>query len=124
MVMTVSAHASMFQIDDLKRAIESSDAGALVALYDDDAQIDMINQNSPPASPRRLQGKDEISAYLKDVYGRDMTHRVERCVQQEDSGAYIERCTYPDGVGVLAASVFEIRNGRIVHQTTVEAWDS
>jgi|GEM_PF-2190074 len=124
MAMSVSTQDSMFRIDDFKSAVESADAEALAALYHDDAQIDMINQNSPPANPRRIHGKDEISAYLKDVYNRDMKHFIEQRVQQGDTGAFVERCRYADGVGVLAASVFETRNRRIFRQTTVEAWDS
>lgn len=106
------------------RAIEGSDADALVAIYADDAAIDMINQNSPPANPHRLRGKAEISRYFADVRGRAMTHAIERRVQPGESGAFVERCTYPDGFGVLSVSVSETQGGRIMRQATVGAWDS
>lgn len=122
--MDLSTRNEVFDIDAFARAIEASDGDALVVMYDDAAEIDLVNVNAPPARPHRLRGRQEIAAYVTDVCGRAMTHAIERRVQQGDTGAYVERCTYPDGVAVLAASVFETRQGRIVRQTTVEAWDS
>ncbi len=37
--------------------------------------------------------------------------------------AFTEECTYPDGVRVLAESMLSLRDGKIVEQTTIQAWD-
>jgi len=52
-----------------------------------------------------------------------MTHKIEQCVVQGDHLAYTESCQYPDGVRVLASSMVELRNGKIVDQTLLQEWD-
>jgi hypothetical protein len=52
-----------------------------------------------------------------------MTHRVEREVLDEERIAFNEECEYPDGTRVLAATTLEVRDGKIVGQVNVEAWD-
>ena len=52
-----------------------------------------------------------------------MTHRVENEVIGEDRVAFNEACEYPDETRVLAAMTLEVRNGKVVRQVHVEAWD-
>lgn len=107
----------------MRRAIEQLDAEALVGLYADDAQIRIVNKNTTPSSPFELRGKEKITGYLRDVCGRTMTHRVEGEVVGEDRVAFNEACEYPDGTRVLAATMLDLRDGKIVRQVNVEAWD-
>ncbi len=107
----------------LRRGIEGSDAEALIGLYADDAEMITINKNSTPSSPQVLSSKDEISGFLRDVGGREMTHRVENEIVGESRIAFNEACEYPDGLKVLAATTLEVRNGKISRQVNVEAWD-
>lgn len=107
----------------MRRAIEGLDAEALARLYADDAEMLTVNRYSTPSSPKVLRGKDEISEHLRDVCGRAMTHRVENEVIGEDRVAFNEACEYPDGTKVLCAATLEVRDGRVVKQTNVEAWD-
>jgi ketosteroid isomerase-like protein len=107
----------------LRRAIEDRDADTLVGLYADDAEIRTVNRNTTPSSPRVLRGKEEISEYLRDVCGREMTHRVENEVVGEGRIAFMEACEYPDGTRVLGAGTLEVRDGKISRQVNVEAWD-
>ena len=60
---------------------------------------------------------------LDDVYSRDMTHKLEECVVQGDRAAFSESCEYSDGVRVLADSMLRLRDGKIVEQTLIQAWD-
>ena len=92
----------------LRRAIEGRDAEALAGFYADDAQIRTVNKNV---------------RHLRDVCGREMTHRVEDEVVGEGRVAFVEACEYPDGVRVLGAATLEVRAGKIVRQVNVEAWD-
>ena len=80
-------------------------------------------RNTTPSSPQVLRGKEQISEYLRDVCAREMTHRVEGEVQGENRIAFREACEYPDGVRVLGAQTLELRDGKIVRQVNVEAWD-
>ncbi|HKH10457.1 MAG TPA: nuclear transport factor 2 family protein [Rubrobacter sp.] len=107
----------------LRRAIEDRDAETLVGLYADDAEVITVNRNSTPSSPQILRGKEEIGGYLRDVCGREMTHRVENEVLGAGRVAFQEACEYPDGVKVLGAETLEVRDGKIVRHVGVEAWD-
>ena len=112
-----------FDFEALRNAIEQSDAESLMSFYAEDAELHSVNRNTPPSSPHVLRGKEAIAEHVKDVCGRDMTHRVEREVVGEDRIAFNEACEYPDGPRVLAAMVLDLRDGKIVHQMSVEAWD-
>ena len=107
----------------LRRAIEGRDADTLVGLYAADAAVLTVNRNTTPSSPNVLRGKEAIAEYLRDVCSREMTHRVENEVVGEDRIAFQEACEYSDGVRVLGAEMLEVRDGKIVRQVNVEAWD-
>ncbi len=103
----------------MRRAIEGLDA--------DDAEMRIVNKNDTPTSPRIVRGKEEITAYLRDVCGRAMTHLVHNEVIGEDRVAFNEACEYAEGGAgggkVLAAITLDVRDGKITRQTNVEAWD-
>jgi nuclear transport factor 2 (NTF2) superfamily protein len=107
----------------LRRAIEERDAETLVGFYADEAELRTVNRNSTPSSPQVLRGKEEIAEYLRDVFGREMTHRIDMEVVGENRIAFNEACEYPDGTSVLGAETLELRDGKIVRQVNVEAWD-
>jgi ketosteroid isomerase-like protein len=117
------AAGGKLDFEALRRAEEQHDLDAMLDLYADDAEIRIINRNTPPSSPYVLRGKEEIAEYLKDVFSRDMKHRVENEVVGENRLAFNVDCEYPDGMRVLAAETAEVRDGKIVRQTEVVAWD-
>ncbi|GAV40885.1 nuclear transport factor 2 family protein [Streptomyces acidiscabies] len=113
-----------FDTDTLRRGIEESTSSeTLLSLYADDAEIHVIDHNTQPSHPLVLHGRTEIAAMLNDVYSRDMTHKLEHCVVQGDELAYTESCRYADGTRVLAESAVSLRDGKIVRQTMIQAWD-
>ncbi len=107
----------------MRRAIEQLDADLLTSLYADEAQMRTVNRYSTPSSPKVLKGKEEIAEHLRDVCGRAMSHHVENEVVGEYRVAFNEACEYPDGTRVLAAMTLDIRNGKVMRQVNVEAWD-
>ncbi len=109
--------------EDLRRAQEQRDLDAMLDLYADDAEIHIVNRNTPPSSPYVLRGKEEIAEYLSDVFGRDMSHSIENEVVGEDRLAFNVACEYPDGTRVLASENLEVRDGKVVRQVEVVAWD-
>jgi hypothetical protein len=115
--------APSLDFEAMRHAIEESDYEALISFYAENAELRMVNKNSTPSSPTVLRGKEEISELLRDVCGRAMTHHVEDEVVGEDRVAFNEACEYPDGLKVLTASTLELREGMIVRQTNIEAWD-
>ena len=112
-----------FDTETLRQGIEGHDAATLLSLYADDAELRVVDREAQPSHPKVMHGRDEISGMLNDVYGRDMTHKLEQCVVQGDHVAFSESCEYPDGVKVLASSMLSLRNGKIVDQTLLQAWD-
>ncbi|MER6183758.1 nuclear transport factor 2 family protein [Streptomyces sp. NPDC001652] len=112
-----------FNTETLRRSIEGNTAANLLSLYADDAELRVVDRNTQPSSPRVLHGRDEIGALLEDVYSRDMTHKLERCVMEGDTAAFSESCRYSDGVRVLSESMITLRDGKIAEQIMIQAWD-
>jgi hypothetical protein len=121
--MTEQKSAGGLDFEAMRRAIEQLDADLLTSLYADDAELHIVNRNTTPSSPHVLRGKEEITEHLRDVCGRAMTHRVENEVIGEDRVAFNEACEYQDGVRVLAATTLDVRDGKVVRQVNIEAWD-
>jgi len=111
-------------VAELKRAIEGHDAKALTALYADEALLRIIDHDNPPSNPRDIEGKQAIAAYYDDMCGRAMSHRIDSALASGDALSFTQMCTYPDGAKVFCAATLEIRDGKIVRQTAVQAWDS
>lgn len=121
--MSSMAASTAFDREALRRGIEQRDPKALAALYDENADLRMVDRQAQPSHPKELHGRKAIGELLDDVYGRDMSHTLEQCVVEGDHLAFMESCRYPDGVRVLASSVADLRDGRIVDQTMIQAWD-
>ena len=107
----------------LRRAAEHNDAEALTNLYAEDAEVLIVNRETPPSSPHVLHGRERIAEYLKDVCGRDIESSLENEVIGEERIAFNEACEYPDGTRVLSATTLEVRDGKIARQVSIEAWD-
>ena len=114
---------STVSVADLKHAIEGRDAKALASFYDDNAVLRIIDRDNSPSKPRELRGKGAIAAYYDDVCGRAMSHRIEAGVTDGNQLAFTQVCTYPEGGKVVCAAMLELRDGKIVRQTAVQAWD-
>jgi hypothetical protein len=112
-----------FDLSAFKRAIEERDASTQIAMYADNAQVTLVDRDAQPRAPRVLRGRGEIQTWVEDVCGRDMTHRVEHTVQDDSGAAFTEVCRYPDGTGVVCATVLQIDNGLVTGQVGVQAWD-
>jgi SnoaL-like domain len=121
--MTERTAASGLDLEALRRAAEGKDPEAMLSLYADNAEYVRVDRNSTPSSPMALRGKEKVGEYLRDVFSRDMTHRIENEVVGEDRAAFNWSCEYPDGTKVLAAETVELRDGKIVRQVSVQAWD-
>jgi hypothetical protein len=112
-----------FDLDRFTRAAEERDASTQLSMYGPDAVVTISNKISQPAAPRVLSTREDIKAWLEDVYGRDMTHSVSHRVVDETGAAFTQACRYPDGTNVLCATVIELDGGLISNQTVLEVWD-
>jgi hypothetical protein len=121
--MTTTAGGGTLDLDTLRRGIEGRDIDAMLSLYADDAEISVVDQRHTPSHPQVMRGRDQIHAFLSEIFDRDITHRVDHIVAGDHSVSFIERCEYPDGSRVLSSSVLDTTGGRIVRQEELQAWD-
>jgi hypothetical protein len=112
-----------FDTAELKRAIEQRDAAAQTAMFAEDAEFVQVDKANPPSNPQKLVGRAAIGELLGDIFGRDMTHQVSGLVADGDHVSYTIDCRYPDGSRVMCMASLELRDGQIVKQTGIQAWD-
>jgi hypothetical protein len=112
-----------FDADAFRRGIEERDAATLLGLYADDAELHVVDRNDQPSRPKISRGRAAIGEYFADVCGRDMTHTIERLVVSDDNAAFVQSCRYPGGARVLCIAVLDLKDGLIIRQSGVQAWD-
>lgn len=114
---------TMFDLAGFTRATEEHDAGYLIGLYADDAEVRVIDRLHPPSHPAVFTGRAEIAPWLEDTHSRDMTHTVRSPVAAPGRVALTTECLYPDGTQVLCACTAELQDGLISKQSVVQVWD-
>lgn len=117
------AMATEFDAAALKRSIEEHDAGTQIGMFADDATVEVVDKTNPPSRPLVLSGREAIREWIEDTAGRDMTHQVGNVMVDGDHASYTIDCRYPDGTRVLCMAELELRDGRIVRQRGLQAWD-
>jgi ketosteroid isomerase-like protein len=115
---------SSIDVDALRRAYSTRDAAGLLALYADDATVEIVDAVNMPSAPRQLSGHSALRAHFEDVLSRDMTHELDIVAASGDALGYSLRCTYADGTKVVCAATAVVRDGLIVREVGVQAWDA
>ncbi len=111
-------------VESLRRAYEQRDIDLMLGFYADDAELRIVNRLHPPSNPYELRGKEQIAEFQGRIFARDMKHRLEREVVEENRVAFHVACEYPNGERLLDAMVLELDNsGKIVRHLEVQAWD-
>jgi ketosteroid isomerase-like protein len=105
-----------------KKAAESGNEQAMLALYADDAEIVDVNKRNPPAKPERHRGRTSIVNWLSQV-PKDLKHTISDEVIGEDRMAFTYRCNYPSGQQVFGVHVCDVKDGRIERELVAESWD-
>jgi hypothetical protein len=111
-----------FDLGLLKRSFESWDLETLLALYDDDVEQIEMDEVTPPASPR-VRGKDDLRQIFENGCKAGVRISVDNPVAGEERCACTFTCAFDDGRRVVANSILDIRDGRIVRQLDVQARD-
>jgi len=113
----------MVEMDTMRRAIEQRDGPLLSSLYADDAVLKIVDRLHPPSAPMEIRGKSAITESFNDICGRAISHRIEQNVIGDKSTAFTEACEYPDGNRVLCSALLDWRDGKVIRQVNVQAWD-
>jgi ketosteroid isomerase-like protein len=120
--MTVKS-ATRFDVDAFKRAYEEWDIEALLGLYADDVELVQIDRDNPPSNPRMRQGKEVFKGMFEHCAAAGVKANVENTIAGEDRAAATVTCEFPGGRKVLANSILELEDGRIVCERDVVAGD-
>ena len=111
--LKTETRTALFEFAILTHALEQNEPDILTALYADDAERVVVNPVRPPA----------LIAFWRDVYSRQMAHRVGERVVGPERIAFVVECVYPDGYNILSAMTLDLWDGRIVRHLTIRAWD-
>src|SRR4051812_10297471 len=120
--MTVKTSTS-FDLDTLRRGNEEWDVKALLGLYADDVELIQIDRDTPPSSPRARHGKDVFRGMFEHCAAAGVKATVENAVGNGDRAAATITCEFPGGRKVVANSILEIEQGRIVRELEVVSGD-
>ena len=112
-------------VQTLRRAHEERDVELALSLYSEHAEVRIVDHAHPPGSPKVFRGKAQIAEYLHHLYGQEISHHVGAALQDVvvGEGRVSFNVTREDAQGskLLAAQSYEVRKGKIVFQTNVEA---
>jgi ketosteroid isomerase-like protein len=120
--MTVESSTTI-DLETLRRGYEEWDLEALLALYAEDVELIQIDRDNPPTSPRVRHGKDVIRGMFEHCAAAGVRATVENAVAGPHRAAATITCEFPGGRRVIANSIMEIEQGRIVVERDVQAGD-
>ncbi len=120
--MTVKS-TTKFDLGAFKRAYEEWDIETLLGLYADDVELVQIDRDNPPSAPRVRHGKDVFQGMFEHCAAAGVKATVENVLVGEGRAAATVTCEFPGGRKVLANSILEIEDGRIVRERDVLAGD-
>jgi ketosteroid isomerase-like protein len=120
--MTVQTD-TRFDIAEFKRAYEGWDIPALLSMYGDDVRLIMISGDTPPSSPRVSHGKDVFEGMFTHCKNAGVKVTVENGVADADRAAATVTCEFPGGRRVIANSILEISDGKIVAEHDIASGD-
>ena len=123
--MTQGKPGNGLNFEALRLGIERCNPELLLGFYAEDAELSIVNAETPRAAPFELHGKTEIAKHLRATFGQEASHRVERdAAVGEDRVTFWEACEYSDGGRVVVETTLELRDGKIVRQMDVVASDA
>jgi ketosteroid isomerase-like protein len=112
-----------FDLEAFRRGYEEWDIEALLALYADDVELIQIDRDNPPSSPRVRHGREVFKGMFEHCAAAGVDATVENRVAGEDRAAATVTCEFPGGRRVVANSILELEEGRIVREREVLAGD-
>jgi ketosteroid isomerase-like protein len=119
----MSTVETTFDLHDLREHIAAGDADAFGAMLADDVEWRLVDQRTPPAAPAVRHGREAVLEMIRGAVARGIVTHVTDGFVAGDRGAVQLTCTYPTGEQVLENALVDIRDGRIVRWSGVQAWD-
>ena len=119
--MTVAS--TTFDIDAFARAYAQWDVDALTDLYADEVELVQIDRDHPPSTPLVRHGKELLRGMFEHCAAAGAKATAERGIATERLAAMTITCVFPGGRRVVANSIVELEDGRIVRQHDVVSGD-
>ena len=119
----MTGRGSAFDFASFKRAYEHQNLDDWVSFYADDAEWIEYRDYSPPRFPNRMVGKRQIAGFPREIYEADLDLTIADEVISMDRIAFSVDCAFPDSRYVFEHVIAHLRDGRIVCQVDMEAWD-
>jgi ketosteroid isomerase-like protein len=119
----MSTHAQTFEIDAVTQALERRGAKGLAEFLADDVEWTEVDQRTPPASPALHRGREHVLGLFRETERRGVRSAIDDGFVTGDRAALTLRCTYPNGEAVLGNALCQLRDGKIVRWSAVQAWD-
>lgn len=116
--------STTFDIEAMREAHHANDPDRLTSFYAEDAVIHVVDATHPPSKPLELKGHEQIREFMADICSRDMTHEIEDAAVGLDTVSWTTACRYSTGERVLATDFAKVRDGQIIEDTIVQAWDA
>ena len=111
-----------FDLNGLIEAIESSNSAYQIALYAEDAEVQITDGDSIGQAPMVLVGKPAIARWVEDLSARHVVHHVIDPRADPGSLSFVDELRDPDGTTTIHRCTAEISTGRIRQEyVTVEA---
>jgi len=120
--MTVT-HNAAADLETLRRGYAEWDVEALLGLYADDVELVQIDRDNPPSAPRLRRGKHVFRGMFEHCSAAGVKATVTNAVSGQDRAAATVTCEFPGGRKVMANSILELDNGRIVREIAVLSGD-
>jgi len=108
-----------FDLDGLRRAIESGDARYLSALYADGAEVRIIDSDHPAEAPQILRGRPAIASWLASMHTPDDIRRVLESTADAEQVSLVEERETVEGLRTVYAYSAAVDHGQITRETGV-----
>jgi predicted enzyme related to lactoylglutathione lyase len=119
----VATEIAAFDFSAFQAAFQAMDVDRLLTFYAPDAVWTEYREPNPPRAPNVMRGREAIESFLRGLAGGPMEIAVGNEVLGEDRVAFTVAVTLGDGRRILENVIADLRDGLIVHQVDVEAWD-
>ncbi len=114
---------SGFDFAAFREAFEARDAARWLAFYAPDAEWLEYRAANPPRAPNVMRGHDEIEALLRGVAAAAIEITIENEVLDVRRAAFTIIVEREDGRRIVEKTIIDHRDGLVVRQIDVEAWD-
>jgi len=120
--MTVST-STVFDLETLRRGYEEWDIEALLSLYADNVELIQVDRDNPPSAARVRRGKDLFRGMFEHCAAAGVKVTVENAIAGDGRAAATITCEFPGGRKVMANSILDLEDGRIVRELDVQSGD-